>query len=102
MTKYRRQRKGLARESRHLGMVVALYADDPVAGFQHRADTERFLKTFQERLGEVRLSRRYEADCIWRRSVAKPKTTKLGEARNGTLEMNRYSGLNGARIGSDP
>src|ERR1700674_5246618 len=34
-------------------MIVVRYADDLVAGFQHRADAERLLKEFQERLGEV-------------------------------------------------
>ena len=34
-------------------MIVVRYADDLVAGFQHRADAERFLKEFQERLAKV-------------------------------------------------
>jgi RNA-directed DNA polymerase len=32
--------------------IVVRYADDLVAGFQHRADAERFLKEFQERLAK--------------------------------------------------
>ena len=36
-------------------MIVVRYADDLVAGFQHRADAERFLKEFQERLGKFGL-----------------------------------------------
>src|SRR5258708_297037 len=31
-------------------MIVVRYADDLVAGFQHRADAERFLREFAERL----------------------------------------------------
>jgi RNA-directed DNA polymerase len=31
-------------------MIVVRYADDLVVGFQHRAEAERFLKEFQERL----------------------------------------------------
>jgi len=36
-------------------MIVVRYADDLVAGFQHRADAERFLKEFQERLAKFGL-----------------------------------------------
>jgi len=36
-------------------MIVVRYADDLVAGFQHRADAERFLKNFQERLAKFEL-----------------------------------------------
>jgi group II intron reverse transcriptase/maturase len=36
-------------------MIVVRYADDLVAGFQHRADAERFLKDFQERLAKFGL-----------------------------------------------
>jgi hypothetical protein len=36
-------------------MIVVRYADDLVAGFQHRADAERFLKEFQERLAKFEL-----------------------------------------------
>jgi group II intron reverse transcriptase/maturase len=36
-------------------MVVIRYADDLVVGFQHRADAERFLKEFQERLAKFGL-----------------------------------------------
>jgi hypothetical protein len=31
---------------------VVRYADDLVAGFQHRAEAERFLREFPERLGQ--------------------------------------------------
>ncbi|MBM3727154.1 MAG: maturase [Acidobacteria bacterium] len=36
-------------------MIVVRYADDLVVGFQHRADAERFLKEFPERLGKFEL-----------------------------------------------
>ena len=36
-------------------MIVVRYADDLVAGFQHRADAERFLRDFQERLAKFGL-----------------------------------------------
>ncbi len=36
-------------------MIVVRYADDLVAGFQHRAEAERFLKVFQERLAKFGL-----------------------------------------------
>jgi group II intron reverse transcriptase/maturase len=36
-------------------MIVVRYADDLVAGFQHRAEAERFLREFQERLAKFGL-----------------------------------------------
>jgi hypothetical protein len=36
-------------------MIVIRYADDLVVGFQHRAEAERFLKEFQERLAKFGL-----------------------------------------------
>jgi RNA-directed DNA polymerase len=36
-------------------MIVVRYADDLVVGFQHRAEAERFLKDFQERLAKFGL-----------------------------------------------
>ena len=36
-------------------MLVVRYADDLVAGFEHRAEAERFLKEFQERLAKFGL-----------------------------------------------
>ena len=36
-------------------MIVVRYADDLVAGFQHQADAQRFLKEFQERLAKFGL-----------------------------------------------
>jgi hypothetical protein len=36
-------------------VIVVRYADDLVAGFQHRAEAERFLREFQERLAKFGL-----------------------------------------------
>ena len=36
-------------------MIVVRYAEDLVAGFQHRAEAERFLREFQERLAKFGL-----------------------------------------------
>lgn len=36
-------------------VIIVRYADDLVAGFQHRADAERFLRDFQERLAKFGL-----------------------------------------------
>ena len=36
-------------------MIVVRYADDLVVGFQHRAEAERFLEEFQERLAKFGL-----------------------------------------------
>ena len=39
----------------HGDMIVVRYADDLVVGFEHRAEAERFLKDFQERLAKFGL-----------------------------------------------
>ena len=39
----------------HGDMIVVRYADDLVVGFQHRADAERFLEEFRERLAKFGL-----------------------------------------------
>jgi RNA-directed DNA polymerase len=44
------------RQHRATGEVIVVrYADDAVLGFQHRADAERFLRDWQERLGRFGL-----------------------------------------------
>jgi len=45
----------MARESAQGDMIIVRYADDLVAGFQHRAEAERFLGEFQERLAKFGL-----------------------------------------------
>jgi len=71
-------------------MIVVRYADDLVAGFQHRTDAERFLKDFQERLAkfglEIQLEKtrliefgRFAASDRRKRGEEKPATfTFLG------------------------
>jgi len=71
-------------------MIVVRYADDLVAGFQHRADAERFLRDFQERLAKFGLEvhpektrliefGRFAASERRRRGQGKPETfTFLG------------------------
>ena len=71
-------------------MIVVRYAEDLVAGFQHRAEAERFLREFQERLAKfgleihpektrlIEFGRFAEADRK-RRGEGKPETfTFLG------------------------
>ena len=41
-------------------VIIVRYADDLVAGFQHQADAERFLRDFQERLARSSGSRTTE------------------------------------------
>ena len=71
-------------------MIVVRYADDLVAGFQHQADAERFLRDFQERLAKFGLEvhpektrliefGRFAASARRRRGQGKPETfTFLG------------------------
>ena len=71
-------------------MIVVRYADDLVAGFQHRADAERFLRDFQERLAKFGLEvhpektrliefGRFAASTRRKRGQGKPETfTFLG------------------------
>ena len=66
-------------------MIVVRYADDLVAGFQHRADAERILKELQERLAKFGLEvhpEQDEADSVWPRSLARPETGSPGKTRN--------------------
>ena len=71
-------------------MIVVRYADDTIAGFQHRQDAERFLHDLKERLARFALSLhpektrliefgRFAADQRARRGEGKPETfTFLG------------------------
>src|SRR5450755_2333938 len=71
-------------------MIVVRYADDLVAGFQHQADAERFLRDFQERLAKFGLEvhpektrliefGRFAASARRKRGQGKPATfTFLG------------------------
>jgi RNA-directed DNA polymerase len=66
-------------------MIVVRYADDTIAGFQHRADAERFLRDLKERLAQFALSLhpektrliefgRYATERRARRGEGKPET----------------------------
>ena len=71
-------------------VIVVRYADDLVVGFQHRADAERFLKEFRERLAKFGLELhaektrliefgRFAAENRKQRGAGKPETfTFLG------------------------
>ena len=63
-------------------MIVVRYADDLVAGFQHRTDAERFLKDFQERLTKFGLE-------------IQPEKTRL-------IEYGRYARERRAKQGKGP
>src|SRR5665213_1206824 len=69
-------------------VIVVRYADDLVVGFQHRADAERFLKEFRERLAKFGLELhaektrliefgRFAAENRKRRGEGKPETFTL-------------------------
>ena len=60
-------------------MIVVRYADDLVAGFQHQADAEQFLREFQERLAKFGLE-------------IHPEKTRL-------IEFGRYAQANRKRRG---
>jgi RNA-directed DNA polymerase len=71
-------------------MIVVRYADDTIAGFQHRQDAERFLQDLKERLAQFALSLhpektrliefgKFAAERRARRGEGKPETfTFLG------------------------
>jgi group II intron reverse transcriptase/maturase len=69
----------------HGDMIIVRYADDLVAGFQHQADAERFLRDFQERLAKFGLEiqrektrliafGRFAASDCRKRGKGKPET----------------------------
>ena len=84
-------------------VIVVRYADDTVLGFQHRAEADRFLKDFRERLGKFGLelhpdkTRRIEFGRFAeanrkRRGEGKPETFDFlgfthisGKDRKGTI-----------------
>ena len=67
-------------------MIVVRYADDLVAGFQHQADAERFLRGVSGAAGEVRAGDSSGEDAADRvraiRSLAEPETARRGETGN--------------------
>jgi RNA-directed DNA polymerase len=79
-------------------MIVVRYADDLVAGFQHRADAERFLREFQERLAKFGLEVHPEKTRMiefGRFAQAKRKQRGEGKAETFTfLGFTHYCGTN--------
>ena len=67
-------------------VIIVRYADDLVAGFQHRADAERFLRDFQERLAKFGLELHPEKTRLieFGRFAASDRR-KRGEGRPETL-----------------
>jgi RNA-directed DNA polymerase len=88
-------------------VIVVRYADDSVLGFQHRADADRFLEAFRERLRKFGLelhpdkTRRFEFGRFAeqdrrRRGEGKPETFDFlgfthisGKDRNGSFALKR-------------
>jgi RNA-directed DNA polymerase len=86
---------------------VVRYADDLVAGFEHRTDSERFLMALRERLESFALSLhpdktrliefgRHAAANRERRGLGKPETFAFlgfthicGRTRNGKFSLHR-------------
>ena len=68
-------------------VIVVRYADDLVVGFQHRADAERFLKEFQERLAKFGLELHPDKTRLieFGRSLEKPETARAGKAETFTF-----------------
>jgi group II intron reverse transcriptase/maturase len=79
-------------------MIVVRYADDLVAGFQHQADAERFLKEFQERLAKFGLEIHPEKTRMiefGRSAQANRKRRGEGKAETFTfLGFTHYCGTN--------
>ena len=79
-------------------MIVVRYADDLVAGFQHRADAERFLREFQERLAKFGLEVHPEKTrLIEFGRFAASNRRKRGEGKAGNIHVPRVHALIVAR-----
>jgi RNA-directed DNA polymerase len=90
-------------------VIVIRYADDSVLGFQHRAEADRFLEDYQERLGKFGLELhpdktrriefgRYAEERRKRRGEGKPETFDFlgfthisGTSRKGYFTVKRKS-----------
>jgi group II intron reverse transcriptase/maturase len=88
-------------------VIVVRYADDLVVGFEHRAEAERFLQQFRERLGKFGLELhpdktrliefgRYARSNRKQRGAGKPETFAFlgfthfcGETRKGWFKIGR-------------
>jgi group II intron reverse transcriptase/maturase len=83
------------------GEVIAVrYADDLVVGFEHRAEAERFLKEFQERLAQFGLELNAEKTRLiefGRLARSNRQTRGEGEPESFTfLGFTHYCGINSA------
>jgi len=67
-------------------MIVVRYADDLVVGFQHRADAERFLKEFKERLAKFEL----EVHSDKTRLIAFGRETWRDRKRSGQAKLETF------------
>jgi RNA-directed DNA polymerase len=93
----------------HGDVVVVRYADDNVLGFQYRADADRFLDEFRERLGKFGLELhpdktrriefgRFAEQSRKKRGEGKPETFDFlgfthisGKNRNGNFAVKRHT-----------
>ena len=71
-------------------MIVVRYADDLVAGFQHQADAERFLREFQERLAKFGLELHPEKTRLIEFGRFAARTG--GSAERGSRKHSRFWG----------
>jgi group II intron reverse transcriptase/maturase len=80
-------------------VIVVRYADDLVVGFEHRAEAERFLKEFRERLKEFGLELHPEKTRLIRFGrFARQQREERGEGEPETfafLGFTHYCGING-------
>jgi group II intron reverse transcriptase/maturase len=86
-------------------VIIVRYADDLVMGFQHRADAERFLREFKERLAKFGLELhpdktrliefgRYAASDRKQRGKGKPSPSGGSLRKSGWLRSSKISRLN--------
>jgi len=79
-------------------VLVVRYADDNVLGFQHRADADRFLVDFRERLGKFWLelnpdkTRRIEFGIY-----AEPNRKKKGRGKPDTFDFLGFTHISGRK-----
>jgi len=79
-------------------VLVVRYADDNVLGFQHRADADRFLVDFRERLGKFWLelnpdkTRRIEFGIY-----AEPNRKKKGRGKPDTFDFLGFTHISGKK-----
>lgn len=79
-------------------VLVVRYADDNVLGFQHRADADRFLVDFRERLGKFGLelnpdkTRRIEFGIY-----AEPNRKKKGRGKPDTFDFLGFTHISGKK-----